>query len=300
MNLTEISFAKVKEQIESYLKQEYSKSAVVYSPASPFGQILSVVENLYQLSLVYMKNSIKQFDLLSPTSVNARAIRNAAIFAGHNPTRAISASGTLKFTVKTSVDLADELPGGRITLTNRLALKNKTNGLEYAMNLGTDTLTYDINPSTVFYVSIIQGKWKLRTYTGSGQQNQTYQVTERGANVEIENFNYEVIVNGEYWSTKKHIYDLLPDEQACVVRSGFEGGIDIIFGNGGFGMIPPIGAVIQIRYLLSDGANGSIFRRTLNDWTFIDTIIDVNGNSVDGSNIFDVAIYNDINFGADS
>jgi cytidylate kinase len=29
---------------------------------------------------------------------------------------------------------------------------------------------------------------------------------------EVENFNYEVIVNGEYWSIKKHLYDLLPDE----------------------------------------------------------------------------------------
>jgi hypothetical protein len=300
MNLTEISFIRVKEQIETYLREEYSKSSIVYSPASPFGQILEVIENLYQLSLVYMKNSIKQFDLLSPTSINIRAIRNAAIFAGHNPTRSISATGTLKFTVKTNVDLGDTLPGGRITLNNRLALKNKTNGLEYAINLGTDSQTYDINPTTVFFVSIIQGKWNRRVFTGSGQLNQTYQVTERGNNVEIENFNYDVLVNGEYWSTKKHLYDLLPNEKACVVRSGFEGGIDVIFGNGGFGLSPQIGATIEINYLLSDGANGSIFRRTVNDFTFIDSIVDINGNSVDGSSVFDISIYNDINFGANS
>jgi hypothetical protein len=300
MNLTEISFGKVKEEIEKYLREEYSKTSVVYSNASPFGQVLAVVENLYQLSMVYMKNSIKQFDLLPPTSINARAIKNAAIFAGHIPTRSISATGTLKFTVKTSVDLAEELPGGRITLKNRLALKNKTNGLEYAMNLGTDTLSYKVDSSTVFYVSILQGKWEKKIFTGNGLMNQTYQVTTRGVNKEIENFNYEILVNGEYWTTKKHLYDLLPDEKACVVRTGFEGGIDVIFGNSGFGLIPLIGSEISVSYLVSDGSNGSIFRRTQNDWTFIDSPLDVNGNSVDGSNIFDIAIYNDINFGADS
>lgn len=299
MNLTEISFGKVKTEIETYLKTEYSKSGILYTNASPYGQVLSVIENLYQLSILYMKNSIKQFDLLNPLSVNARAIRNAAIFAGHIPSRAVSATGTLKFTVKTSVDLGAELPGGRITFKNRQALKNKTNGLEYALNLGTDDVSYKIDTNTVFFISIIQGKWERKNFTGSGEENQSYQIKVRGNQKEVENFNYEVLVNGEYWSVKKHLYDLLPDEMACVIRTGFEGGIDVIFGNSGFGMVPKIGASIEVNYLVSDGSNGSIFRRTLNDWTFIDQSLDGNGNSVDSSNLFDVAIYNDINFGAD-
>lgn len=299
MNLTEISFAKVKTEIESFLRTEYSKSSIVFSNASPFGQVLSVLENLYQLSILYMKNSIKQFDMLDPLAVNARAIKNAAIFAGHIPSRSVSATGTLKFTVKTSVDIPKEIPGSRITIVNRSSLKNKTNGLEYAINLGTDQMTYQINLSSQFFVSIIQGKWETKIFTSSGEQNQTFQVKIRGKK-EVENFNYEVLVNGEYWSVKKHLYDLLPDENACVIRTGFEGGIDVIFGNSGFGAIPQIGAIIEIKYLVSDGSNGSIFRRTLNDWTFLDQPLDGNGNSLDVSNIFDIAIYNDINFGADT
>jgi hypothetical protein len=167
------------------------------------------------------------------------------------------------------------------------------------LNLGTDDVSYKIDTNTVFFISIIQGKWERKNFTGSGEENQSYQIKVRGNQKEVENFNYEVIVNGAYWSVKKHLYDLLPDEMACVIRTGFEGGIDVIFGNSGFGMIPTIGASIEINYLVSDGSNGSIFRRTLNDWTFVDQSLDGNGNSVDSSNIFDVAIYNDINFGAD-
>jgi hypothetical protein len=299
MNLTEISFGKVKGEIESYLRTEYSKSGVVYSNASPFGQVLSVVENLYQLSILYLKNSIKQFDMLDPLAVNSRAIRNAAIYAGHIPARAVSATGTLKFTVKTSIDIPKEIPGSKLTIVNRSSIKNKTNGLEYAVNIGTDQITYQVSTTTQFFVSIIQGKWETKNFTSSGEQNQTFQVKIRGKK-EVENFNYEVLVNGEFWTVKKHLYDLLPDESACVIRTGFEGGIDVIFGNSGFGAIPQIGSLIEIKYLVSDGSNGSIFRRTLNDWTFLDQPLDGNGGSLDVSNLFDISIYNDINFGADT
>jgi hypothetical protein len=300
MNLTEITFGKVKSQIESFLQQEYSKSGILFSNASPFGQILSVVENLYQMSFLYLKNSIVQYDLSDPSSLNSRVIRNAAIFAGHIPGRSISATGTLQITVKTDSDLQRDLPGGRITLSNRSPIKNKTNGLEYSLNLGTDRISYIITKNTKFFVPIIQGKWERKFFTGTGQPNQTYQVSVRGQLKEIENFNYEIIVNGEYWIVKKHIYDMIPDEKACVVRTGFDNGIDIIFGNGGFGMVPPIASPIEVNYLVSDGAQGSIFRRTINDWTFIEPPTDSRGNSVEIGNLFDISIYTDINFGADS
>jgi len=300
MNLTEISFSKIKTQIETYLKTEYSKASIVYTPASPFGQVLLVLENLYQLSILYLKNSIKQFDILDVTAVNKRVIRNAAIFAGHIPGRAVSATGTLKIKVKTSTDIAADIPGSRITISNRLEIKNKTNGLNYSINVGQDSVSYGVDNTTEIYVSIIQGKWESKIFTGDGTQNQSFQVTIRGNQQEVENFNYEIIVNGELWSIKKHIYDMLPDEKACVVRTGFEGGIDVIFGNSGFGAIPDIGVPIIVNYLVSDGASGSIFRRTLNDWTFTDDVLDGDGSPIDMADLFDISIYNDINFGADS
>lgn len=299
MNLTEISFSKIKEQIELYLKQEYSKSNILFTPASPYGQILLVLENLYQLSILYLKNSIKQFDLSDSNALNGRAIRNAAIFCGHIPSRNVSSTGTLKFSVKTSADLENDLPGGRITISNRQSIKNKTNGLEYCLNLATDNITYKVDLGTEFYIPIIQGKWEKITYTSSGEENQTFQVNIRSSVKDVENFNYEVTVNGEYWTIKKHLYDLLPDEKACIVRTGFNGGIDVIFGNGGFGAIPTLASPIEINYLVSDGSSGSIFRRTPNDWTFIDLALDGFGNTVDLTNIFDISIYTDINFGAD-
>ena len=294
----EITFERAKNEIQRYLKSEYAKADILFTNASPYGQILSVVENLHQLSLLYLKNAIKQFDLSNPNALNEKIIRNAAIFAGHNPGRSISATGTIKFTLKSNVDLEKELPGGRITFNNRMAIKNKTNGLEYAFNIGNEKVTYKVTPNFNFYVPIIQGKWLNSVFTGTGTLNQSFSVNIRGQR-DVENFNYEVLVNGEFWSVKKHLYELLPEEKACVVRTGFDGGIDIIFGNGGFGKIPTIGERIQVNYIETSGSIGNIFRRTFNDWKFIDDAIDGFGKTVDPTKIFDIAIYTDINFGAD-
>lgn len=298
MNFTSIRFSDIKGQIEDFLKGEYSKASILFSSASPYGQILGVIENLHQLSFLYLKNSINTHDISLPNSTNKRIIRNAAITAGHIPGRAISASGTLKFSLKTNLELEKDVPGGKITFSNRINIKNKTNSLDYSFNIGTEKVTHKITPNYNFFVPIIQGKWVTKTFTGQGTSMQSFSSNETGQK-DIDNFNVEVLVNGELWSIKKHIYEMIPNESAVVVRTGYDGGIDIIFGNGGFGAMPPIGSTIDISYLKTDGSIGNIFRRTLNDWSFVDSIVDGNGMSIDTDKIFNIEIYNDITFGAD-
>jgi hypothetical protein len=298
MAFNEITFTKLKSEVEQYLKDQYNKASLLFSNSSPYGQILSVLENLQQLSLLYLKKSQNNFDLGQNLTNNEVAVRNAALFAGHIPGRSISATGTLKLTLKGGTEVEAEIQGGRMTFFNRGLMKNKTNGLDYSLNLGTEQQTFRIDNNTQIYLPIIQGKWEARVLTGDGSINQTYTVDIRGRK-QVENFNYEVLVNGEIWEAKKHLYDLSPGEKSCIVRTGFNGGIDIIFGNDSFGATPPIGAEIRVNYLISNGSNGSIFRRTSNDFTFVDDVVDGFGNPINIENLFDVEIFTDINFGAD-
>lgn len=300
MNFPQITFDKVKKDIDSFLQQTYNKAGILFTPASPYGQVLDVMAELYQTSFLYLKNSINQMDLSLPNSNNKKIIKNAAIFAGHIPGRSISSTGTLRFHIKSDIDIEKEIPGSRITLFDKTAIKNKQNGLEYIINIGSDKLSYKVNPGFQFFANITQGKWDTQILTGTGKQNQTFQISNPGGQKEIENFNYMVTVNGNLWTTKKHLYDLLSDEQACVVRTGFNGGIDLIFGNGGFGALPPLGSEIKVSYIITDGSRGSIFRRTLNDWKILDDVLDGFGNTIDLAKIFDIYIHTDINFGADS
>lgn len=299
MKFIEIRFSSIKREVEEFLKAEYNKAGILFSTASPYGQILGVLENLQQLSFLYLKNAIAGLDVTLPNTTNPRVIKNAAIFNGHIPGRAISATGTLRLSVKTDIDIEKELPGGKVTFNNRLQITNKTNSLNYAFSIGTEKVTHRLTPSYKFFIPIIQGQWKQRNYGSSGEPLQTFSSNEVGQQ-DVENFNVEVLVNGDMWTIKKHLYEMIPDEQAVVVRTGFNGGVDIIFGNGGFGAIPPIGAQITLNYLITDGSVGNIFRRTFNDWNFLDTGLDGNGQAVDMEKIFNVEIFNDISFGADS
>ena len=160
--------------------------------------------------------------------------------------------------------------------------------LNYTLNLGVDKMTQVISRNSVFYISITQGKWKKKTYTGANVPLLSIFVNESGAK-DIENFNIQITVNGELWSLKKHLYEMLPNEKAVVTKSGFDGGLDIIFGNGGFGAIPEMGAIIEVNYLVTDGSLGNVFRRTTNDWTFVDDIYDGNGGTVEVDKIFNIA-----------
>lgn len=298
VKFSSISFSGIKAEIERFLQAEHNKAGILFSPASPYGQILSVLENLHQMSILYLKSAISSFDLSGPNVINPRVIRNYALLAGHVPGRSISATGTLRLTLKTTTNIESDIPGSRVTFLNRTTIRNNTNSLEYSINFGNDAVTHRITPNYSFFIPIIQGAYRTEFFTGDAKDLQTFSIDEIGLGG-IENFNVNVIVNGEVYSIKKHIFEMIPDENACVVRTGFNGGVDIVFGNDGFGKKPALGSVIEVNYLLSEGSRGNIFRRTRNDFKFIGDVIDGNGETIDVSNLFNIDIFTDINFGAD-
>jgi len=294
-----ITFTNIKLEIEDFLRRTYNKADQLFSPASPYGHVLQITEQLYQLSMLYLKSTINQFDMSNANSVNGNIVRSNAIVAGHTPSRSISSTGILKLVLRSGTQVDKDIPGSKITIFNKTLIKNKTNGLDYIIDLGgADKITYTVTQNSQFIVNVTQGKYEFSDFTGTGDINQSYSVNIPGLK-EVENFNIEVTVNGDAWSIRKHLYDIAPDEQACVVRTGFTGGIEVIFGNGYFGKVPTVGSIIRVSYITSDGASGNIYRRTTNDWTVIDDVIDGFGNTFDITQFFDINIMADINFGAD-
>ncbi|CAG7580667.1 MAG: gp17 [uncultured marine phage] len=293
-----ITFANIKLEIENFLRQTYNKADQLFSPASPYGHILQITEQLYQLSMLYLKTSINQFDMSNINSNNKKIVRSNAIVAGHIPSRSISATGILKFVLRAGTEIEKDIPGSKVTIFNKTQIKNKTNGLDYIIDLGgADKVTYTVTNNSQFIVNVTQGKYEYTEFTGTSEINQSYSVNIPGIK-DVENFNVEVTVNGDAWAVRKHLYEIIADEQACVVRTGFTGGIEVIFGNGSFGAIPPLASIIRVSYIESDGQSGNIFRRTVNDWTIIGDVLDGFGNTLDITQFFDVNIMADINFGA--
>ena len=296
-NFIELKYSDLTSQINSWIKNVYSKSELTYNSASPYGQILNVMKELFQHNLIYLKNAIKVLDI--EQTQNKKVAQQTARIAGHNPGRAISATGTLKFTLKQGVDISKEIKDSILIVEDGLVMKNITNSLKYCANLTTPSNIYPITiANNSFYIPIIQGSYESQRFTANGKTNQSYSVNIPG-NKQIENFNFFIRYNGRVITIKDGMWDMNPGTYECFVRSGFNGGIDIYFGNENYGFIPQRGASIEVRYLLSDGSDGEIFNPVLNDFKVEGEIRDGQGNELDIKKLFNISIQTDINFASD-
>lgn len=300
-NFSQITFTKLYNEIKLYIRSVYNKSDSVLSPASPYGQILTVVVRLFTLSMNYLKATINMYSITETNKTNKKITRSSAVLAGHNPTRAISATGTIRLKLKSGANLISDVRGKKVIIYNKTRLRNKTNGLEYIIDLGgVDKKVLYVNENGNYIFNIIQGRWvNDETFTSDGSEYQTFVVNPPANSKEIENNNVFVYVNDELWEQKAHIYDMLLNEKAVVINTAFEGGIQLTFGGSGYGLVPNIGSIINVRYIQSDGSDGNIFRKTTNDFEFIDDIYDGYNNSINVSDTFDTYINTNIDYGTD-
>jgi len=289
----ELRYEELTTQINGYLRTVYSRSDEIFSNASPFGQVINVLKEFFQWSTIYQKNVVRNFQI--EEADNTKAIRNLARIGGHNPTRAITATGTLKLKLKPGVNINSDIAGGLIKVQDKTLLKNKTNGYNYTIRLGKDEDIYRLSQSTALYFNVVQGIYEEQTYTGNGEVNQSFSVNI-SSTANIDNFDVEVLYNNNPLSLKGGQFDMLRNELACYTRTGMNGGLDLYFGNGDFGFIPTIGSIIRVRYLLTEGTNGQILSPVRNDFQFITEVRDNNDDTVDITANFDIIIDKDITF----
>lgn len=298
MELNEITFNRLYQKIINNLKRVYNRAGGVFTLASPSGQILQTITQLFQTNMLYLQNVQSSFDLSKPDKLATKQARTMAKIGQYNPARSSSAFGSIKLVVQGGIDISEEIQGNSIIFNNYMNLRNLNNNLNYVLDLGQDELIFTLSNATPIILNLMQGNWKTDLkFTGTGEKNQSF-VVPSPKNGDIDNYKFKVFVNSELWIPKRHKYDLLPDEKAYVPLTSFSGGIDIIFGNGNEGKIPGLGDIIEVHYLETNGTNGNLNNTQINEFTFLDSAIDEFGNSVDVNEIFDIDIENEISFGS--
>ena len=296
----EVKFDQLKSEVNTYIQDLYNKADINLSPADPYGHVLQALEMLFSSSLLYLKNVTAQFDINNPNNNNAKMINAMARVAGYDPSRAISATGTISLQLKPSVDIPTEIPGSKITILNGTKITSKTNNLEYFVDLGgKEKATYEIEPNKKIFLPLVQGRIESQSFTGTGSKKQSFSVNLPNGQ-SVEQYRTSVSVDGQFWNNVTHLFDMLPDDMAWYGRTGIEGGLDIYFGTGNFGQIPGIGDEILVRYVVSDGSLGNIPHKLPNDWTFVDDVYDGFGATVDLEKNFNTFIENEVSLGGDN
>lgn len=295
--IIETTFNGLKARIETQLSQIYLRNGQSYDRASPYGQILFVIQQVTQGVLVHIRNSVREQQHFFSNS--RPLIYSNAFAAGLNPQLARPAQGRIRFSLRPEV-APEDIPGRRVTVLNGAVLRNRTNGLSYSLDLGgASQSTFTVQNGLEFPIVVKQGIRQLQSFTGTGLNNQSFHVAT-GPLTQPAQEGIKVRINGSVWTRRKSIRDMVPGENAFYARAGFEEGMDIVFGNSAFGRTVPQGALIEVEYFLTDGQRGNIINPSIDDWTFVTGIVDGQGQSYDPTDDFRIFVDDQIGLGVNA
>ena len=266
------------QQAVEYLVVKYEQAAHVFTPASPFGQLLVVISNIAELIFTYISHTAEELNIR--TAQNIESIQGLAQLVGHEAYRGGSAYGVMGVKLNTSNDF----DGNHITIKNFSKFTIDETGCTYFMNLPTDSIKLTVGGGSFVSVPFMQGEIESQTFTSNGTALQSFNPVIKGM---TDHDNVAVRVNGKEWKKVESLYDMPaydddnPEPSECfIVKTSPTIGISIFFGNDSFGQIPPVGALIEVVYIKTSGESGNSNTAGLS-YTFIDMGMDEYGNDVD-------------------
>lgn len=284
-------------QTIDYLSSRFQQSRGVFTAASPFGQILLVIENLTQLIFYYIEDSITELNIIEATRLSS--VYSLASLAGHNPSRAMSSIGEIS--ISTNVDAVDA-PIDFVIIANQTRLSCLNNGLTYILDLPQDEIRFSYSGGdNGLRLGVRQGILESQRFVSKGSTLESFSVGGAQSPF-IDNFYVNVYVNGEKWKKYESILDMPRGEKAYLVKTGITSGLDVYFGNNNFGLIPPRGAEILVEYLVTEGYNGNLRTNDPNQvkFQFIDTGFSILGEEIDLNEYINVSTTHPPFFGANA
>lgn len=235
----------------SYIARLYGRTGELFTTASPFSQILDVLSEISKMILFYVEDATVEQNIL--TAQHPESVYGLARLAGHDAFRGAAAQGEIKIRLKTSA--FTDIAGDSINFANNTIIRSKSNDLEYVLRTNSDQFRIEKSNAEYIYIPVIQGKIESQTVTATGEALQSFNIFIKGT---TDHSQVRVTVNSELWSKYDSLYDMKQNDKGYLVKTGINGGLDIYFGNGSFGMIPAIGSLIQIEYVVTDGAKGNL------------------------------------------
>lgn len=290
-----VKASEIMEQSVNFLYEKYDQAAHVFTPASPFGQLLIVIANISELIFTYIAHTAEELNI--QTAQNAETIHGLSRLTGHDPYRGGSAYGMMGIKLNTSSELIE---GNYLAINNFTRFTIAETGQTYFVNLPSDYIKLMVGSNDFVNVSYIQGEIESQTFTSNGTSLQTFNPIVKGM---TDHDNVVVTVNGKEWQKVDSLYDMSADDgfnggECFMVKSSVNIGLTIIFGNGNFGKIPPSGSEIVITYIKTSGSIGNISNTSLT-YNFTDMGVDEYGNDVDLNSVLQIETINPPLLGCD-
>ena len=242
----------IKTDARTYIARVYKRANTLFTEASPFAQIISVMAELGELVMFYIEDSLVEQNIY--TAQQPESIYGLSRLTGHDATRGFAATGEVEFRWKVGADLT-KIAGTGLNIDARSELKCELNGLIYTLLTSQEKVRLEKSNKYNIKCAIIQGKFEKQTFTGTGEPMQSYNIQTSAL---TDHSKVSVSVNGEKWTKHDSMYDILNQEKAYILKTGISGGLDVYFGTGNFGAIPGAGNSIEIEYVKHAGFQGNL------------------------------------------
>lgn len=281
---TQLKASQLMEQAVAFLHSKFGQTGHVFTSASPFGQLLTVIANMAELIFTYISHTAEELNI--KTAQNIETIYGLAQMTGHNAYRGGSAYGMMGVKLNTSTDLIE---GNYVVINNFTKFTIPETGCTYFINLPTDYIRLKVADSGFVNVNYMQGTPESQTFTSDGTALQSFNPIVKTM---TDNDNVAVTVNGKEWKRVESLYDMPADDdtdkgECFILKSSVNVGLSVFFGNGEFGKIPPAGSIIEITYIRTDGASGNAQSSNLT-YKFEDSGTDEIGNEVNLNDILTI------------
>lgn len=290
-----IRFQELYQDALNFFTQKYNQSRKVFTISSAWGQILHAVTKLAEPIMYYIEDSVTESNI--NTASRAESVRGLARLTGHDAVRSIAATGEI------SMKWNGSDPGintNQIVIPNFTKLTCLNNGLPYVIDIPQEEVRVKmLTTRPAVRARIVQGEIQSQTFTGTGEPLQSFEVIMKNGRM-IDQFFYNVYVNGDKCEVYDSLYDIPKDKLACLVKTGIGSGIDVYFGNGYFGAIPPAGSSVRVEYLVNDGDGGNLRDMTGVGFEFTEPGYDLVGNEIDLNSVLEVNVTQPIELGSNA
>lgn len=293
-NTISTAYDRYDDTIKKYLSNVLGSIGMQYSHSQIFSVIFDGIKGIMQNAMFYIEDALTEQNIF--TATRQKSVYSLAKISGYEPYYGCTAVGTVIGQINANLNLDNKTT--KIYIQNYSRLVNMMNGLMYLIILPTEYYVIDLaKPIIKHEFKVVQGRLETDQYVAVGMPWETININ---TNELWDKDYFKVLVNGVEWEQCASIYDMYEGGQQYVLRTGYEGGIEIMFGNGNYGKILTGGSNIEIRMVKHSGATGNISSSDITSFRLQSLGYDTIGNSVNVNTYMSFSLQNPICGGTNS
>lgn len=215
------------------------------SEANIFNINIDLAQDLSKMIMLNVEDSLIEQNIL--IAQKELSVRGLSSLTGHHGVRPISAKGVISIKLKSNNNINTPT-----IIFNKTIFSAKDTNLKYSML--DDQLIFSVNSNEMF-IPVIEGSFMTETFTAKGEK---LEKIELDSTEPIENDNISVFVNGEKWTKRDSIYDMIVGDKSFFIKNGIVNQVDICFGDDVNGKKLNDGDIVEVNYLITSGESGII------------------------------------------